>query len=277
MNLRQIKKTFGYFLNKEKKIYHESNFLGIKIKTLKGTLRKSQDMDDAWLFHLTKHSEIFYDLGANIGYISLMAAVQKNNRFVVSVDPNPEALAKSAQNLIINGFGYKSRFISAFISDKDNHKIKFYTVGSGQSGSMYASHAETASAINSHYFVNQLTIDTLVNQTQLIPDLIKIDVEGAESLALKGAIETAKKQVAKFIIEMHSLPELTMKDNSEFVIEWCKNNSYIAYYLKDKIVLNDANLIANRGKCHLLLIPKNQDFPNYLSKVNQRDEIPNVL
>ena len=59
---------------------------------------------------------------------------------------------------------------------------------------MFSGHAETAKAVNSYYFVSQMTIDTIVDKVKVVPDLIKIDVEGAESLALEGAVCLAEKQ-----------------------------------------------------------------------------------
>jgi FkbM family methyltransferase len=277
MNYKGIKKAIGYFFNKEKSIFFSFKIAGINLKGVKGIDRRSVDMDDAWLFYLTKNNEVFYDLGCNIGYVSLVAAIQKTNKMIVAVDPNPEALAKTAQNLIINGFGYKSKFISAFIGDVDGEEVKFYTVGSGEAGSMYANHAETASAVDSYYYVKKITIDTIIKETNIIPDLIKIDVEGAENLALKGAIEIAKKQTTKIIVEMHALPELSMFDSANFVIKWCQENHYNPYYLRDKELLKDAETIATRGKCHLLLLPKNQEYPNYLKNINQRDKLPQSI
>jgi len=277
MNYKSIKKSIGYMLNKEKQIFFPFKIANISLKGIKGIDRKNVDMDDAWLFQLTKNAEVFYDLGCNIGYISLVAAIQKNNKMIVAVDPNPEALAKTAQNLIINGYGHKSKFISAFIGDVDGEEVKFYTVGTGEAGSMYANHAQTAAAVNSFYYVKKITIDTIIKQTGIIPNLIKIDVEGAENLALKGAVEIAKKQIAKFIIEMHALPELSMFDSGNFVINWCKKNNYVPYYLNDAVVLENATTIASRGKCHLLLLPKEEKYPEYLKNIQQRDELPKII
>ena len=78
----------------------------------------------------------------------MVAAIQKTNKNILLVDPNPEVLAKAAQNMIYNGFGLKSKFVSAFIGDKDGEKLNFYTIGSGAAGSMYSSHATTAAAVN---------------------------------------------------------------------------------------------------------------------------------
>lgn len=275
MNYKSFKKAIGFYLfSKEKNIYFPFSIGGVAVRGVKAINRKNIDMDDAWLFQLTKNSEVFYDLGCNMGYISLMAAIQTSNKSIVAVDPNPEALAITAQNLIINGYGQKCKFISAFIGDVDGEEVKFYTVGAGEAGSMYANHAETAAAINSYYYVKKITIDTILMQTNIVPDFIKIDVEGAENLALKGAVEMAKKQVAKIIVEMHALPELSMKDSAKFVINWCKENNYTPYYMKDKVVLTNAEIIASRGKCHLLLLPKREKYPEYLQNVNQRDQLP---
>jgi FkbM family methyltransferase len=206
--------------------------------------------------------------------MSLLAAIQKNNKSIVLVDPNPEALAKAAQNMIINGFGLKSKFVSAFVGDLDGEKLKFYTVGSGEAGSMYAGHAETAKALNSCYEVEKISIDTLVKQLNCVPDLIKIDVEGAEYLALQGAVVTAAKKTSKFFIEMHSPPELPMIKNAALVLKWCVENCYRAYYLKEGTELTDAETIAKRGKCHLLLLPAEENYPSYLKGIKQNDPLP---
>lgn len=270
---RKIKKVLAFYYS-NKKIYHKSKLCGIELKTLSNTIRKKTDKDDAWYFALLQNHTTIFDLGCNIGYTSLLAAIQPNNKKIVLVDPNPEALAKAAQNMIVNGFGFKSTFITAFVGNQDGKKVKFYTVGSGEAGSMYASHAETASAVNSFYEVEEITIDTLVNKVAFIPDLVKIDVEGAESLALEGAVCLAEKQTTKFFIEMHALKERSMKENAALIIDWCDKNHYKAFYLSLMTELDDANMIASRGKCHLLLIPTNEHIPVYLTTIKEGDSLP---
>lgn len=274
---KKIKKIFGYYLSKKKETYIKAIVCGVELKVLPKTIRLKPDQDDAWYFALVQQSEKIFDMGCNIGYMSLLAAIQKKNTDIVLVDPNPEALAKAAQNMIINGFGVKSKFISAFIGDKDGEKIDFYTVGAGEAGSMYSSHAETATAVGSYYKVEKLTIDTLVEKTGLIPDLIKIDVEGAESLALLGATKVAAKQTVKIFVEMHAPKELPMKQNAELIMNWCLSHQYKPYYLKERTILTNSDMIAHRGKCHLLLIPNGQEFPKYLGDIKQGDPLPQFL
>lgn len=273
---RKLKKIIGYYLKKEK-LYQNSELQNIKLKVIPNTIRKNVDKDDAWYAALVQNSENVFDLGCNIGYTSLLAAIQKINKSILLVDPNPEALAKASQNIILNGFGIKSKFITAFIGEKDGEKIDFYTVGSGEAGSMYSSHAETAAALNSFYEVETITIDTLVSFVEFVPDLIKIDVEGAESLALLGAKKTASNQKVKFFIEMHGLIELSMKENAQLILNWCSDNNYKAYYLKEACELISAETIASRGKCHLLLLPKNEEYPHYLKNIKEEDPLPKTI
>lgn len=276
MMFRKIKKIIGYYLKREK-VYQKSELLGIKLKVVPNTIRKNVDKDDAWYFKLVQEAENIFDLGCNIGYTSLLAALQKKNKNILMVDPNPEALAKASQNMILNGFAIKSRFVTAFIGEKDGEKLNFYTVGSGEAGSMYSSHAETAAAVNSFYEVEKITIDTLVEYVGYIPDLIKIDIEGAESLALLGAEKTASNQKTKFFIEMHALKELSMSENAKLILNWCSKNQYKAFYLKEALEMTSPEMISKRGKCHLLLLPQNENFPSSLLDVKEGDDLPKKI
>jgi len=272
---RKIKKKLGYYFHKGSKAkYDEFKLANISLKGTKGTFRKKVDKDDAWYFALVKNSEHVFDIGSNIGYMSLLAAIQTNNKSILLADPNPEALAEAAQNMVINGFGMKTYFENAFISDTDGDRIKFFTVGTGEAGSMFAGHAETASAVNAFYYVKKTTIDTLVNKLQYVPDLIKIDVEGAESFALMGAQKTAALQKTKFMVEMHSPPELPMVENAKRILNWCLSNKYRAYYLCEMKELSEPKMIAHRGKCHVLLLPEFQNIPDYLINIKEGDPLP---
>ena len=274
--LKKIKKVIGAYLKKEN-LYQSSIISDKKLKTLPHTIRTKVDQDDAWFFALVQNNAKVFDLGCNVGYTSLIAGIQEKNTDILLVDPNPEALAKASQNMIINGFGIKCKFISAFVGEEDGEKINFYTVGSGAAGSMFSSHAETATALNSFYEVEKITIDTLIKKVGYIPDLIKIDVEGAETLALLGAKQTAKEQKVKFFIEMHSPKELPMKENAQLILDWCSDNHYRAFYLKEMVELDTSEMIAHRGKCHLLIVPKNDSLPEYLKNIKERSPLPKTI
>jgi FkbM family methyltransferase len=230
---------------------------------------RTDDYDDAWLLALGMRSKTVLDVGCNTGQAALLLLYSASITDITLIDPNPAALAIAAENLIRNNLSHRARFVRAFISDQDDSELRFFTVGSGAAGSLYSSHAVTAAREGSSSMVSTLTLDTFAKSLPKQPDLVKIDVEGAERLVLKGAKNLARAGVTRFMVEMHSNPELLMRANAEAVLAWCKEVNYRAWYLKEKIELTNAQQIEKRGRCHLLLLPENSLFPDFLRNLEQ--------
>ncbi|WP_299123523.1 FkbM family methyltransferase [uncultured Winogradskyella sp.] len=251
-----------------------ANLCGVPLQVYKGTVREQEDQDDAWWFYLAKHHSTIIDIGCNIGYTALLTLIQNPNKQILLVDPNPKALQKAAANLIQNGLGNKAHFMAAFVSDTLDDTIKFYTVGSGAAGSMHASHAETAASMNSFMEVRTVTLDYISEYYGIKPDLVKIDVEGAETYVMQAAKKTADTSKCSFFIEMHNVENLGMEAAGQQMIDWCNEMSYRAWYLKTGELLQNAEEIKNRGKCHLLLLPQEKGYPNYLKGIKQNAPLP---
>lgn len=251
-----------------------SMLCGFALKTLPGTIRKTTDQDDAWFYYLAQHHPMIFDIGCNVGYTALLAMIQNPDRHYLLVDPNPTALSQAQLNLIGNNLGFKAQYFSGFVSDTQDETVKFYTIGAGAAGSMYASHAESAAAVNSFTQVKTVTLDYLYHYYNIKPDLVKIDVEGAETLVMEGAIRLAKETQCTFFVEMHTVENLGMEKAGQLMIDWCKKNAYKAWYLKDGVELSLAEQIKSRGKCHLLLLPEQQNYPDYLKNIPQGAPLP---
>jgi len=247
---------------------------GVRLRTYEGTIRPEADIDDAWFVSLAKESSIVFDIGANIGYTGLLANVYGKPKEMILVDPNPLALASAADNLIMNNLSGNCRFLSAFVADEVGKDVKFYSIGRGAAGSIYPEHARTAASLDSWYWVQTITIDELIRRYNLVPDLVKIDVEGAEESVLKGAMEAARLSKTSFIVEMHSNTMLSMQANAESILAWCGKVGYAAWYLKEGIRLTNAQQIAHRGRCHLLLIPSHSSYPSNLKDISQGAALP---
>ncbi len=76
------------------------------------------------------------------------------------------------------------------------------------------------------------TLDAYIQATGLVPDLLKIDVEGAEELALEGARELLAARRATFLIEV--LPEtidgvLTHLDGYRILLIDDHNNATVPF------------------------------------------------
>lgn len=252
----------------------EKTVKGRTLRVYKGTIRQQPDKDDAWFAHLVMDKQVVFDVGANIGYTALLGNIYGKPKIMLLIDPNPLALASAAANMILNDLSANCRFLTAFVSDRSKEKIKFYTVGRGAAGSMFKSHAKSASNLNSWYWVPTLTLDDIAEDQNIDPDFVKIDVEGAEHLVLKGSTNLAKRKRVQYFVEMHSNENMSMAQNADLILEWCRESGYKAWYMRDATLLANAQQIAHRGKCHLLLLPEGTDYPESIRQVPQGAELP---
>ncbi|WP_432409997.1 FkbM family methyltransferase [Rasiella sp. SM2506] len=277
MNFKKWLTGVYYSLKKEDYKLKPTKLCGVPLKTYEGTIRSTPDQDDAWFYYLAKNHKLIYDIGANVGYTALLAMIQDPNRNYVLVDPNPLALQRAQGNLLQNKLGAKALYYPAFVSDKNNEVVKFYTLGSGAAGSMHASHAQSASAVNSFQEVPTVSLAYLYKFYGLKPDLIKIDVEGAETLVMDGAHTVAKETQCSFFIEMHHVEDISMEEGITKMILWAKEANYNVWYLKTGALLTTANSVKHRGKCHILLLPKEKEYPDYLKGVEQGMSLPTSI
>ena len=152
------------------------------------------------LAHYLKPEDVFYDIGANIGFFIVLAAhlVGKSGS-VYAFEPVPENVKRIRHNLKLN------RFSNTTVLEK---AVSVYT-GKGRlllaqhSGGAMLSSAGTPPDFKGAMNVNLVCIDDLVAQKALKPPvLVKIDVEGAEIDVFKGMKQTIEKYKPIIIYEV---------------------------------------------------------------------------
>ena len=277
MNLKGKLKKLTLGIADKKSTYENRTICGVSLRVMPNTTRNKEDQDDCWWFYLTKNHKVIYDIGCNAGYSAIIALIQDPLKKIILVDPNPSALKKAAQNLIENGLSNNAQYVSAFVGKELDSKVKFYTVGAGAAGSMHASHAKTAAAVNSFMEVSTITLDHMLSFYKVIPDLVKIDVEGAETLVMQSAKKLANQSKCTFFIEMHNVEDFGMEAAAESMLKWCEEMDYKAWYPTTGKALMNAKEIKDRGKCHLLLLPKNQEYPDYLKGIPVYAPLPKSI
>jgi FkbM family methyltransferase len=140
-----------------------------------------------------------YDIGANVGFLTVIAArlVGASGR-VLAFEPVPALADQSSHNARLNRFDHVSVYRTA-LSDADGDAVfqvsENLTMGKlGSSGSR-----------GNGLMVKRNRLDTLVNDGRFPdPSLVKIDVEGAEPEVLDGAIEVLRRARPMLLIELHS-------------------------------------------------------------------------
>jgi FkbM family methyltransferase len=123
---------------------------------------------------------VFYDVGANVGFYSLLASQLVNGGKVFAFEPCPKNLAYLKQHLVLNRVT-NTEVLPLAVSD-NNGTACFDVEGTGSMG-----HLSSEGSIA----VQTATLDSLVEQGKILPpDYIKMDIEGGELAALRGASAT---------------------------------------------------------------------------------------
>ncbi len=252
------------------------SLLGHPIRFVEGSVRDKSDYDDAWFLACALHSEVIFDVGANQGHMAVLAMLCPGVKEVFLLEPNPDALLVASENLIRNQLSARARFICAFVSDRSGDTARLWTLGPGAAGSMYAGHARSAARAGTSIEVPTVTVDELSTGWGVIPDLVKVDVEGAEGLVLAGSRGLAAQGRTRFLVEMHSNPELSMTANASAVLGWCDALGYSAWYLARGTRLKNPDQVRDRGRCHLLLQPAVWSYPAWLAGIPQSADLASV-
>lgn len=145
---------------------------------------------------------VFFDVGAYIGYDSLRASVRVGpTGRVVAFEPNPPALLVLRANIAA------SRTSNVIIepiacTDTPQTLTLFDSTPGGNGGSSSLSRTNAGSSTRS-YIVQGRPIDDVVAELGFKRlDVVKVDVEGAELLVVRGAAETLKRFHPKLILEV---------------------------------------------------------------------------
>lgn len=144
---------------------------------------------------------VFYDLGANIGLFTLLAAsrVGATGR-VFSFEPDPWVAARLRGNIARNGFANVTVVDAGVWSAGGN--VNFIT-SDASAPDHGTGKIVVGSDANPGLPIRCLALDDFI-ATAPPPDGIKCDVEGAEVEAFRGAVKLLKSRRPWIICEMHS-------------------------------------------------------------------------
>jgi FkbM family methyltransferase len=175
---------------------------------------------------LMNENETFADVGANIGSYSLRIANDYKNKGVkvIAIEAHPENFKALDKNVRCNNF-MNVKIINKAVCDHKGIVTVYersYDGGSRASSDMYSLFNTFLHASNSvlpHGKTLQLECDTLDSiLADHKVDVMKIDIEGAEVLALKGATNILR-HLRKIIVEIHG-------DNFHKVNEILKRSNF---------------------------------------------------
>lgn len=165
----------------------------------------------AMLRRLVRPGDVVYDCGANLGLYArhLIAALGAGR--VVAFEPSPENRTLLAANLALGGIADRVTVMPMALADEDG--TAEFQVDDMQSASGTLSKVTGGGPCvgRKNLGLGPLTekvlcrrLDTLVAEAELpLPDVLKIDVEGAEGLLLRGATGLLRERGPRLLVELH--------------------------------------------------------------------------
>lgn len=207
--------------------------------TLKGA-RLSLDLraeKDYWLgtyeADLQTAAEVFiqsgmtvYDVGANIGYISLIAAnlVGEDGK-VYSFEALPENINRLRENIRLNDLDGRMQVCHYAVVDHSG-ETTFYTHESGAMGKAVGS-AGRQEEYSQTIQVRAVALDDFIfKEGNPAPQVIKMDIEGGEKLAVQGMKRTLAEVKPILLVELHG------EEAARSVWEALMENGYTVHALR---------------------------------------------
>jgi FkbM family methyltransferase len=152
--------------------------------------RHFRPADATLLRRYLQPGDTFVDVGANVGYLSLLAwtRVRPAGR-VVAIEAHPRTCGFLTGNVRLNGFPIETHNVA--IGERPG-ELWFTSLRSDDQN-----HAVPAAAGRARVRVGVTTLDRLLGPTTI--DLLKIDTEGFELHVLAGAAATLERCAALYI------------------------------------------------------------------------------
>jgi len=150
-----------------------------------------------------KAGDVVFDCGANIGLFTTMA-IRAGAKRIIAIEPAPENLEAFRRNFAGDIDGGKIILIPKGVWDKEDT----LTLNVDPKNSAADSFVLKPKGSEGKIQVALTTIDKIVAEYSLDQvDFIKLDIEGAESNALRGAVETIKKFKPRISVAAYHRPE----------------------------------------------------------------------
>jgi len=165
------------------------------------------------LTHVLKSGSCFYDVGANVGFFSLLGAKLAGDAgVVIAFEPSGQNGLALRSLCAANGIG-NVQLIPEAVSAVDGEAC--FAQGPSNAQCHLAADQEAGSVK-----VRTVTLDTFA-KTHPAPQVVLLDIEGAEYEALRGAHELLSRQdPPAWIIEVHNV------DTDKQITELLTNSGY---------------------------------------------------
>lgn len=160
---------------------------------------------------LVRPNDVFYDIGANVGYYVRLIMQELPVSQLVAFEPMQENLDLLRANVTLGRFDDRVTVCAEALSDRDGQEMLQIDDLTGGSAALSSVTSGDASRPRRELGLESKTeqvvvarLDTLVKARSLpLPDVMKIDVEGAEASVIEGARQILLAKKPRMSIALH--------------------------------------------------------------------------
>jgi FkbM family methyltransferase len=202
---------------------------------------------------LLENDDVFWDIGANVGYFSLVAATALAGRGqIIAFEPGRNAYARLTENISWNAYGNIKTYPVA-VSDAEGEAVLHV---SGDIADSSASLFAAGSPEAGREVCRTVALDRFREAEGLRPpSLIKLDAEGAELAVLKGAARLISQAPPLLLMEMEEKNLRAAGASKVAIQQFLSNYGYRAAHLKKGHWYATADLDAVKGRNIFWFIP----------------------
>lgn len=146
---------------------------------------------------------IVWDVGANVGVFTFAAVSLADNGVLIALEPDTWLAGLMRRSARLSEYrGRDIRIVPAAVSDR-NGIAKFMIAKRGRASNSLAEVGGRSQmgGVRELQYVPTITLDTLLTYMPA-PDFVKIDIEGAELMALHGAVQLINNIRPSYYIEV---------------------------------------------------------------------------
>jgi len=173
-------------------------------------------------------SRAFADVGANLGYFTVIGSVILNDAPVFAFELDTTLTPLITRNLLLNG-RENVQVICSAVSDVNGasfaytpHPFSFVEQITGLDTSPFQVRFEATTLNLDSYFANK----------PVLPDFLKIDVDGAEMAVLRGMSRILAQPKVQMLLEVHAHHLPHFRSSAGAVLEFLYKHGFKTYFLE---------------------------------------------
>jgi len=176
------------------------------------------------LLNISKDKQVVFDVGAHIGLCTLPLSGMAQK--IISFEASPVNGKYLNNHLRINNIRNVD-VIPYLVGEKSKECVRFYDVQGGSGIPSIANLGLLNKDVKiASIEVKQISLDQFIGENSIIPDVIKIDVEGAEFNVLDGAPTILKIHRPNIIISLHPRHLKSLQRDIIEIFDYCTKYSY---------------------------------------------------